>query len=513
ALRAWQASQGFGPTLDAGAPLLFSLETLTFFLAGASEAAARFWPYLASVAALPAWIAWRRYFKRDALLLAAALLTFSPLFNAFARRGDSTAFALLALILALAGWWRVREGEKSGWVWMAVGLGVMFIAGATGPSALIALLLVMALTRSDGERPSIALNHFLIFLTVVLVGGTAFFTRLDALGLAALNWSDWLAAFTISPAAWSWGAIRLFTDEALIMPVGLVAAIWLWRRPGLERGLALAGLILALVAVLQGPYAAGTRAVAALLLALPAAMLILHLARSVDLSLPEALLYGFTLQAIVIIAGLALVGYARHGDQANLILLAATLSMMLLLSITFGFFMGARLMFLMSAWVVTITLALYSLSMAWAMGYDYMPPRFPALYETDTRIGVFDLEQAAGDVSERVKGDRWSLPITLVEGSSSDDVLHWQLRRAPEVRRVISVGPESAAPLVVAPAAYDPPLEEQYAGSTFYLFDAWDPVQGDLRQKIAWLLFRTAPWDIPTENEVLWVDVTTLVPE
>ena len=513
ALRAWQASQGYGPTLDAGAPLLFSLESLTFFLAGASEAAARFWPYAASVAVVLALTGWRRYVERGALLLAAVLLTFSPLVNAFGRRGDSTAFALLALVLALAGWRRVNEGRESGWAWLAIAVGVMFIAGPSGPSALLALLLVMALSRDGRDRPSIHLNHFLLFLAVILVGGTALFTRLDALGLAALNWSDWFAAFTLAPSAWLWGAIRLFADEPLIMTTGLAAVIWLWRRPGFERSLALAGLALAVIAVAQGPYAAGSRAVTAVLLALPAAMLILRLVRVLDFSLPEARLFGATLQAIVIIAGLALVGWVRNGDQANLILLAATLFMMLLLALTFGFFMGFRPTLLIAAGVACVTLAAWSLSTSWNMAYDHRPPRFPALYETDSRISLFDLEKTAGDLSERVKGDRWALPITLVEGSPSDDLIHWQLRRAPEVERVMSVSADSAAPLVIAPADYEPALEKQYSGSIFRVFDAWDPAQGDMRQKIAWLIYRIAPWDMPTQDVVLWVDASILAPE
>ena len=46
ALRAWQASQALHPTLDAGSHLLFSLQTLTFFIAGASDGLARAWPLL-----------------------------------------------------------------------------------------------------------------------------------------------------------------------------------------------------------------------------------------------------------------------------------------------------------------------------------------------------------------------------------------------------------------------------------------------------------------------------------
>ena len=48
ALRAWQQAQGMHPALDAGQPLLFTLQSLSFFVAGASDAAARFWPVIAA---------------------------------------------------------------------------------------------------------------------------------------------------------------------------------------------------------------------------------------------------------------------------------------------------------------------------------------------------------------------------------------------------------------------------------------------------------------------------------
>jgi hypothetical protein len=46
--------------------------------------------------------------------------------------------------------------------------------------------------------------------------------------------------------------------------------------------------------------------------------------------------------------------------------------------------------------------------------------------------------------------------------------------------------------------------------ATFAILDAWDPAQGDFRQKVAWILFRTAPWNIPTENHILWADTQVL---
>ncbi|MCO6451533.1 MAG: glycosyltransferase family 39 protein [Caldilineales bacterium] len=514
ALRAWQASQGLAPTLDAGIALLFSLETATFFLFGAHDALVRFWPYAASVGLIFVLYDWRRWFNRPAVLLAATLLTFSPLVNAFGRRGDGAALVVFALALALAGWWRVRASEDSGWTLLAIGAALIFIGGPAAPSALLALALVMILSRRGQNLPRPHLSHLIIFTSVLLVLGTAFFSQIGGLGLAAQNWSQWLSSFTFSPKGWLWGLIRLALDEPLVIPLGIVAAVRLRKRSGALRALAFASLVMMLIAIMQGPYAVHTRSIITLLAALPAASAIIYLIKRLDFSQVETTLYAVVVFVMIILGGLALTGYASSSDTNNLILLGSALAVALLLTIVFGFFIGFRPILLAAASVLIGVLALLNFATAWGMAYDVSPPRFAALYQTDTRSGVYDLVATAVDISERSsRGEQWALPVALISGSSSDDVLHWYLRQALAFDVAQSAGLETAPPLVVAPAARQLPLTERFAGQDFAIFDAWDPADAPLRDQIEWALFRNAPWIIPTENEVLWADTSVFTLE
>ena len=150
ALRAWLVSQGLGPSLDAGIPALFSLETLTFYLIGAGpktwpqlgDAFVRIWPLLASVATLWVIYDWRRWAGDRAsrasgsltALVAATLFALSPWPMPLLGRGDGVALVLLGMALAIAGWGRLQEGDRRGWTLAAVGLGLALISGPSGVS-------------------------------------------------------------------------------------------------------------------------------------------------------------------------------------------------------------------------------------------------------------------------------------------------------------------------------------------------------------------------------------------
>jgi hypothetical protein len=521
ALRAWQISRGLAPTLDAGTPLLLSLDTATFFLTGASDGLARIWPLLASVAIVVAIYQWRDWVGRQVALGAAALVAFSPLVNAFGRRGDGAAFVLLALAITLAGWGRLANDDAKGWMWLAVGLGLLVIGGPAAPTALLALAIVLLLTRRVA-RPlsSVPASAPVTFLAVAMLGGTIFLTHLSGLGLMALNWSDWLAAFSLSPSAWLWGLLRLLLDEPLITLLGLAGIALLARRAARESdksagavwAFGIAGLVAAVVAILQGPYAPGSRAVAALMLAVPAAYFLWRLCRHLDWKAftAEMALYTIVLAALIVLAVLALISYSATGQTTQLWLLIATLAMAVVLTLAFLYVMKQPEILTVAVVVLVAALAVFNFATAAGLAFDARSPRFPALYEKDARPGVYDLVVTAGDVSEREQGYRWALPVALVTGSEADDLLQWYLRQSPELRTAEQIGLENAPPLVVAPADRALPLSERYAGQDFAILDAWDPAQGDFRQKIAWVLFRTAPWDIPTENHILWADTQVL---
>lgn len=516
ALAAWQLAQGLGNATDAGTPWLLGLQTVLFFLAGGSDFLARLAPNLAAAALPLAVWGWRAWVGRGPALLAALLLTLSPLVNAFGRRADGTVFVLLGLVLALGGWGRLNGGDRTGWRWVFLGIGLILVSGPAGPAALLGLLLVVLLTHRDmpADRPQPTWTDVVPGLVLAFVGGTVFLTHIPALGLMALNWSEWLHLFTANPTAWLWGLVRLPSDEPLLVLLGTSATLWLWRRPrsAAAHSLGQAGLVLMLVAVLQGPLAASTRAVAAVLLAAPAALALWRLWRSSsDLRragmLPaEWPVFVGVLSILLVVAALALFGYAYTALRTQLLLFGLTVLVAALFVALFAYVVGRRPALLLGGVVCLVFLALYNLAAAWGLAFDATPPRYAALYAVEGRPALRDLVVTVGDLGERRQGERWSLPVTLVSGSPSDATLQWYLRRAPSVRVVPAVGGAEAGPLVVAPADAEVPLSTAYAGQRFAVFSDWQPQDGTPQQRLAWLLYRIAPWDLPTTAVVLWAD-------
>lgn len=524
ALRAWQASQGLHPILDAGSPLLFSLQTLFFWLVGdGGDALARIGPLLAA-AALPLILyRWRQWLDSRILLVAACLLTLSPLVNAFARRGDGFTFTLLALALALDGWQQGRAGERAGWNRVAAGLALLLISGPAGPTALFSLLLFLFVTRAARPMPAgREIQGFagpaLLFLGLLLAGGAAFLTRIDALGLAALDWSQWLAAWRASPRDWLWGLLRLFLDEPLIMGLGLAGAVWYGSRSRLLRALAAAGLLAAGMAILQGMDASFSRGVAAFWLAPPAAAFLLALARGLAARRQEyegwllaAALLGFAGAGMI-----ALLRFTYDGDVRVLALPLIIFLVGLLIILLFAYLLGRKTTLIFAAAALALLLFLSNQAALAALAYDAAPPRFPGLYAVEGRAGVRDLAQTLGDISERRLGERWAFPIAYIPGGVVDDQVLWYLRRAPDLRVVTGVGLDTAPPLVVAPAGRELALSERYAGSEFAAAAAWSPAgDADLPAKAlaAWLLLRRGPWELPTTHVILWADAAILSPE
>lgn len=516
ALAAWQLAQGLGKATDAGTPLLLGLQTLLFFLAGGSDFLARLAPNLAAAALPLAVWGWRAWVGRGPALLVALLLTLSPLVNAFGRRADGTAFVLLGLVLALGGWGRLNGGDRTDWRWVFLGIGLILVSGPAGPAALLGLLLVALLTyrAMPADRPRPTGTDVVPGLVLAFVGGTVFLTHIPALGLMALNWSEWLHLFTANPTAWLWGLVRLPSDEPLLALLGVAATLWLWRRPhsAAARNLGRAGLALLLVAVLQGPLAAGTRAVAAVLLAAPAALALRRLWRSSsDLRRAGALpaewpVFVGVLSILLVVAALALFGYAYTALRTQLLLFGLTVLVAALFVALFAYLVGRRPALILGGAVGLVFLAAYNLAMAWGLAFDATPPRYAALYAVEGRPALRDLVITVGDLGERRQGERWSLPVTLVSGSASDATLQWYLRRAPSVRVVPAAGGAEAGPLVVAPAEAEVPLSEAYAGQRFAVFSDWQPQDGTAQQRLAWMLYRIAPWDLPTADVVLWAD-------
>ena len=516
ALRAWQASQGMHPALDAGQPLLFTLQSLTFFVMGATDALARIWPLLA-ISALPlSFYFLREWLGRWQALLAATLITLSPLANTFARRSDGVSFALLAAVIALAGWSRVVRNQSHGWALTLAGVALALLSGPGGVTILIALAVLFLLTRDTlPDHPTgPASGDWIIFGIILLTGGTAIFTRFDALGLMTINLTQWLTDISLSSRSLLLGFVRLAADEPTLSLFGLLAIVWGLRQERRTRALSIAAGGAALIAILQGPDVAYSRAAAAFFLALPTAELLVHLARRGDFSFRslEQLLFIAVLILLAFLSVYALVTFAFDGDFSRLMIFFVSILLGIMIVFLFVWFLGwqeVRGGLLITS--LTLTL-LFGVSMAWQLGFNDTLPTLARVSPTEALPDVKDMIRTYGDLSEHQTGDRWATEVVLIPGSRSDDMIQWYLRRAEDFHIVHSVSAENPPAIIIAPAEQVLTLGDHYAGQRFALLSSWDiGLVASLNQGIQWFFFRRAPFPPPAADAVnLWAQLVLL---
>ncbi len=513
ALRAWQASQAMHPALDAGSPLLFSLQSLTFFVMGATDALARAWPLLAAATIPLGFYLARRWLGRWEALTAATLITLSPLANAFARRSDGVSFALLAAAIALAGWSRVQGQQRHGWALTLSGLALALLAGPAGFTALVALAIIFILTRgASATRPEA--SDWGIAAFIFFAGGTAFFTRFDAMGLMAANLTQWLTDFTLAPRSLLTGFIRLAADEPLLSLFGLIAVIWGLRQQRKVQSLSIAAAVAALIAIAQGPDVAYSRAVAAFFLALPVAAFLVERARRGDFALHslEETLFIVVLILLAFLTAYALVAFAQSGDFSRLTLAFVTLLMGLLVTGVFIWFIGWREIRggLLITWMI-LTL-LFGGGMIWQLAFNATLPTLARVSPTETMPDAHDLVATYGDISQRLTGDRWAEEIALIPGSQSDDVIQWYLRRAEQFQVLRDVNAQHPPAIIIAPTDMELTLSDDYAGQSFTPLSNWGVDHlATTNDAIRWFFFRQAPFPPPAADAVnLWVRLNLL---
>jgi hypothetical protein len=512
ATRAWQQAQGLHPVLDAGNPLLFSLQTLSFWVAGGSDALVRVWPLLAT-AALPLTLyLMRHWLGRWPALIAATLLTLSPLVNAFARRGDATNFALLAAGLALAGWARWQDERSHGIPLMLTSAVLALLSGPAGFSVLLALslFLILAHPAAPAQRFRLTAANITPALILLLTGGTYLFIRADALGLVAVTLTQWLHAFSLAPKHLLFGFIRMAADEPVLSLFGLMAVITGIQQKANHdhRALSAAAALATLIAILHGPDAANSRAVAAFFLALPTASFLHHRARSHDFtlrSLEQPLLTAILIMLSFLVV-YALTAFAHSSDGKFILLALITALMGLSIIGVFIWFIGwpeIRGALLSTGLILTL---LFGSGMLWALAFNSTLPTLARITPTESLPGVPELIRTIGDISQHNTGDRHTLAIQLIPGTGADDVIQWYLRDAAQFSIDPNFSQPEPAPIILAPAQSDLNLT-RYAGETIALSTHWG--LNDLHSAqafISWFFTRHAPFPPPTVDSIeLWV--------
>ena len=241
---AWRVAGGLHDLSHAssGSALLFTLQTLLFWLAGAGDGLARLAPALAgSVTVGLPWLLRQTLGKRAALILA-ALMAVDPWLVQFSRLADGTALTVFLGLLTLICLLRLYDADANVSVrWQSlvggsVACGLLLVSGPlawsfliligiyilfAGPPSIHALFAV-----DEGRTPQKLLAYG---CGAALLMATAWFSRLSGLGTVGASLGEWLSRwFSAADPAYplSWVLLRVVADQSFAILLG-IPGLWL----------------------------------------------------------------------------------------------------------------------------------------------------------------------------------------------------------------------------------------------------------------------------------------------
>jgi uncharacterized protein (TIGR03663 family) len=504
AFAAWQTSQGDTPANWPG-DMTSALTAHLFSLLGSSEFAARVLPALAGSALVALFWPLSRYVGRAALV-AAGLVTFSPLFVHLSRGSLSYsfgAFLSLAMVLSLFGYLRTKRSSYLFALILSMGLAL-----TSDPVSISTAMVVVAFLAYEifwrrsqdatdavsiiGQNLPVLVTSVLLFLGALELGFTHFGTSVDRLDLAGVRqWVDMLA-LPRDGLPWHFHPGILASYEAPLLLLGAAGYIWLLSRWYVSRGeeissfqrflflwASCAGLVIAITTRRE----AGQLALLLLPLALLAGTMLERIAaESTPASLGRAAPYLAPVLALAAYIGLVFNQWADAGEVGSagerigvILALAAAIALIWMTWTTLGRQAAGGSLAL--ALVLLALLTIHgSASVMYGRGSEFL-----AAERVDPRF--FPLQERLVDIEAQTTG-----PIAVHE--SFLPALGWYLRDVDGV--VFARSPaEDAAAVVTLPEESGPPGYRLQG--TWPVVEGWLPRSVDPLDWWRWLVYRE-PW-------------------
>lgn len=553
ALAAWHfvypAAPGSAPI--ASSPLLFLLNSLFMTLMGSTELAARFATALGGTVLVLLPALWRRELGRVPALLTTVLLSISTAQLVASRALSPVVWAMIAVVVGL--WLVVRFGQTQNNAF-AVGAAVMlaaalFLTDPAGIALLLSLvvgwLIVVRLSADDAPEvlPGTRLRELLAVWpwrdsllygvgSVVLVSTVFMFYPAGLTHVGELLGRA-MAGFVGRPVGQPFAFPVLVTvvyEPALVLlgVMGFARAL----REGNPVDRFLAGWVAG--SVLLAVVYAGAGPAHALWLVVPLAALSGRVLARVVAPVRDplwrvpgwaVLLLATGFLALLFVSSTNFVWVARAllgmtpGVAPAIQPLRLVLAGMSLLLLGILFFLGASLWGTRAAWrslalAFTVFFAFYGASSAWRVAVTHVDDARELWHVAPIDRELFHLREAISEASIRETGGPQQL--AFVASVPDDGAVAWQLRDYRNLQYVPAVDQWEAAPVIVAPEAFDPEtLGARYVGRDLVVRRTWDLRSLRWADLPAWLIYGEAQAQaLVSERVMVWVreDVYGLPP-
>ncbi|MGC9398200.1 MAG: hypothetical protein ACP5HM_03590 [Anaerolineae bacterium] len=511
ALLSLDVVRGEGWPASTDTPLLLMGNALLFLLLGPTEVTARLLPALAGVGLVAVPWLWRRRLGESGALVAAALLTLSPIALFDARRLDAGIIAVLGAALVITA---LATRSPHPHLLLGPGLALGLTGGPLFYDVLLPGLLAWALARHLLSETAPLGRKALLRGLLLGVGGAL----LTATGFG-LRWSGWSEPAS-GLAAWvqSWwsgddavglGPLLLYEPLTLLL-VGVSLYFDARRADGTLLLPGLWAVVSALLIWLRAASPLAALVPLALLAGRGAAHLLSALKKAWTTGLHlflTFLFWGF--------AGLVLIRQTSYLQQGLEFFLASLVVLVQVLLIM-GFASATHLTTACrSFWIGTaLILLLLQVSFAWRLNYNEATAPYEPLTTTLASRDLYNLPATVESLRRVAHVSPENFELVLVAGEPGvTAAVRWALRAWPALR-VTSTWPVEPPHLVVSPENVTPSAGavETFRGMAFTATrraESLVPACSSLMPPICagpidWYVFRQSPAPVERTCLILW---------
>lgn len=513
ALQALQVSKGEDIILS-GEPGYIALTAIQFFVFGASDFMARFWPALLGTCLVLLPLLYREWLGKPAALLMAGLIALDPVLIGISRTADGRLLALVGL-LAAAGFWLRKRPVLSG-----ICLGVALLGGTGIWSGLLVLAVLVFAFRNQirtlviqekekidpGSKWAVILG---IAAITMLLMSTLLLTNpngVSAVGLSLVEYfNSWAHAGSVSIPGVS---MAWFLTEIPFILLGLWGLIeGLLRHDVKSKGLGIwwgVALVVALVNPDRGLQQFFWVSIPMLTLA---ALKLVDLFKNWEVE--NQLVFLAETGLVIVLVGFSFLNFINLVNSTFLTpedyrdrIIGTLLPLILLIAMTvllaWGWSTSSTRMGLMVG--VLLLLCCATISTAWKSAGLSNRPGYELRGNESYPVGVDSLRSTVGDISRWNTGTAGGIDIQIV-GFDLPSIT-WALRDYENLSFETIYNPNLTPSIILTPASLEIQTKASYRGQK--LLWAIKAEQNKMKwiDWMKWSLFRTAP--VQNTELILW---------